>query len=138
VRNSGTVSADAVVSENGKVFFRRSSGAQKDKAGSVAMKASESLVLEAGSSVTADGSVAGEVRLESAGNLAVQEGALVSARGADAVLVAAARHPHRQRHHRHGATTARAARYGLRIASRTCPGRAPMFQVPRADGSRRR
>ena len=90
VRNSGTVSADAVVSENGKIFFRRGTGRQEERAGNVAMKASESLVLEAGSSVTADGPVAGEVRLESGGDLTVQSGALVSARGADGGVVDAA------------------------------------------------
>ncbi|MBK8065452.1 MAG: filamentous hemagglutinin N-terminal domain-containing protein [Betaproteobacteria bacterium] len=87
VRNSGRISADAAVVENGRVVLRRATASDavattnsQEKAGAVLLKASAALTLETGSSVSADGE-GGRVELVSGGDLSLKADTLVSATG---------------------------------------------------------
>ena len=83
LRMSGRVSADAAVIENGKITLRRTAlPTPEEVAGQVRLQASESLAVEPGARLSADGPVAGVVELQSAGSLALQPASSVSASGA--------------------------------------------------------
>src|SRR4051812_46612185 len=77
VRTSGVINANAaVVDENGKIFFRRSDSATAvaatDKAGTIVLRASDTVNVESGARVTADGPVAGKVSVNAGENISLQ------------------------------------------------------------------
>ncbi len=83
LRVSGQVSADAAVIENGRVAFRRTATpAAHDVAGNVVLKAAETLTVEPGALISADGPVAGQVSLHADRHLTLQLASRVSASGA--------------------------------------------------------
>ncbi|MGE0874005.1 MAG: filamentous hemagglutinin N-terminal domain-containing protein [Burkholderiales bacterium] len=83
LRISGRVSADAAVVENGRVAFRRTAApAAQDLAGTVNLKASDTLTVEAGAVISADGPVAGRVTLQSDGGVSLRLDTRISASGA--------------------------------------------------------
>ena len=88
VRNSGRISADSAVVENGKIVLRKAVTLAKAdppledsaRAGQVVLNGSASLALESGSTVTADGE-GGRIELLSGGDIQLKADSAVSATG---------------------------------------------------------
>ncbi|MFM9971889.1 MAG: beta strand repeat-containing protein, partial [Burkholderiales bacterium] len=85
VRASGTISANAAVVENGKVVFKRNTepATLTQTAGTVELKASDTLSVEAGAKISADGPKAGKVVIQAKDQITLNVDTQISANGVE-------------------------------------------------------
>lgn len=85
VRLSGEISANAAVVEDGRVVFKRTQSALPfaEPGGVVVLRASDTLTVDRGSRVSANGATAGAIELAAGGDLTLKADVEVSANGID-------------------------------------------------------